>query len=80
MAVRKTKALPSSGIDLRGTKISSLLRTTEVQKERRSQNERMAKPSAREVVAPVPRGDWTEVSNQINAWGDARYNELLAGA
>ena len=71
MAVRKTEALPCAGIDLRGTKISPLPWACQVQKERRNQNERMAKPKSREVVLPVPRGDRTQVSEKINVWGDA---------
>jgi hypothetical protein len=70
MAVRKTKALPCSGIDLGGAKISPPLWACQVQKERRNQNARMAKPSSREVVLPVPRSDRTEVSKEINVWGD----------
>jgi len=66
MAVRKTKALPCAGIDLRGTKVSPLPWACQVQKERRNQDERMAKPNSREVVLPVPRGDRTEVSKEIN--------------
>jgi hypothetical protein len=70
LAVRKTTALPRTGIDLRGTNVSPLLWACQVQKERRNENERMAKPSSREVVLPVPRGDRTEVSEKINVWGD----------
>jgi len=66
MAVRKTKALPCTRIDLKGTKVSPLPWAWQVQKERRNQNERMAKPNSREVVLPVPRGDGTEVSEEIN--------------
>src|SRR3972149_2279014 len=70
MAVRKTEALPCAGIDLRGTKISPLPWACQVQKERRNQNERMAKPKSREVALPVPRGDRTQVSEKINVCGD----------
>jgi len=70
VAVRKTKALPCAGIDLRVAKISPLPWACQVQKERRDRNERMAKPISREVVLPVPRGDRTEVSKEINVWSD----------
>jgi len=81
MAVRKTKALPCAGIDLRGTKASPPPWACQVQKERRNQNERMAKPNSREVVLPVPRGDRTEVSEKINVWVDtARGGGDIQGA
>jgi hypothetical protein len=67
VAVRKTKALPCAGIDLRVAEISPLPWVCQVQTERRDRNERMAKPILREVVLPVPRGDRTEVSWQAQS-------------
>jgi hypothetical protein len=77
MAVRKTKALPCAGIDLRGTKVSPLPWVCQVQKERRNQDERMAKPNSREVVLPVPRGDRTEVSEEINCSQDVHDKDKM---